>query len=274
MNILNLHKDVYINILNFLGLFDDYKNLLQTNKILYKLLNNYPDGIYYLDIVHYNYLLDYENTFYYYQNIFFTQIIIITDIKQLFYFNLQNIKFLDLHHYETSICYEEKYDLFNENILEKMINLKYLNISESNIFYLPKQLNKLEFLDLSDTYIKNIPKEYINLKYLINISFYNNHLKYIPQNISLNLKYLEIINICQKSIYLSENILYLESYEDNKKMHNLCTIYLNNKKLELNEDLMIQYIKKYKQKKYKTFFELNKNYKYIPKLYFYCFENI
>ena len=74
-----------------------------------------------------------------------------------------------------------------------MINLKYLNLSESNIYYLPKTLTNLEFLDLSDSTIKTIPKEYINLKYLVNVSLYNNHLRYIPKNISLNLKYLEII---------------------------------------------------------------------------------
>lgn len=274
MNLLKLHKEIYINILNFLGFFNDYINLLYSNKELYILLKDYPNGLYYLDTIHHNFLLDYDNTFYYYQNIFFTQILIITDIKQIFYFNLKNIKFLDLQHYETKIFYENNFDIFNENILEKMINLKYLNISESNLYYLPKTLTKLEFLDLSDTYIKTIPKEYINLKYLTNVSFYNNHLRYIPNEVSLNLKYLEIINLCQKSIYLSDNILYLESHEGNKKFHNSCTIYLNNKKLEINEDYMIQYIKKNKQKNYKTFFELNKNYKYIPKLYFYCFDNI
>lgn len=274
MNLLNLHKEIYINILNFLGFYNDYINLIYSNKLFYKLLKDYGDGIYYLDIIHSNYLLDYDNTFYFYHNIFFTEIIIITDIKQLFHFNLQKIKFLDIQHYETKIEFEKEYDIINENVLEKMINLKYLNISESNIYYLPKTLINLEFLDLSDTSIKTIPKEYINLKYLVNISLYNNNLKYIPKNISLNLKYLEIINVCQKSIYLSNKLLYLESQECNKQLNNLTNIYLENKKLKCNEVFLIQYIKSNKNNNYNLFYTLNKNFKYIPKLYFYCFNNI
>jgi hypothetical protein len=270
----NLNSDILINILNYVGFYHDYKNLKNTNKYYYNLLYNLTDAIYYIDddYIHNNNCLlilnDYHN---YYQNIFFNQIIIINNIKELFTFNLKNIKLLDINLYETNIYYENEYDIFNEEILEKLINLKYLNISESNINYLPHNLINIEYLNISDTKIKTIPRTYKKLKYLVCVPYYTNNLKYIPKNISLNLHYLELINICHKSIYLnSENLKFLETYEGEKNICNKTYIYLDNNIMKYNQhnNMMILYINNKKNNK------INRNIDYInmiPKLYFYCF---
>lgn len=261
-SILDLNNDIIILILNYLGIYKDYKNLKDTCKFFKFLLHNSTDAIYYIDQLNYNTILLYQNYEKFYKYIFFNQIIIINNIKQLFFFNLSNLKLLDINLYETNFYYEHDYDIINEDILKLMYNLKYLNISDSNFNYIPENLNKLEYLNISDTRIKTIPNTLINLKYLINVSYYNNNLKYIPKNISLNLEYLEIINICNKSIYLSNKIKYLDSYEGEKNNYNKTSIYINNIKLNLI-NCSIKYIKKDNK--------INNNYFLMPKLYFYCF---
>jgi len=270
----NLNSDIIINILNFIGYYQDYNNLKYTNKYYYNLLHNLTDGVFFIDkdfIYNNNCLITFNEYHNYYKNIFFNQIIIINNIKQLFTFNLKNIKFLDINLYETNIYYENEYDIFNEKILEKLNNLKYLNISESNINYLPYSLINLEYLNISDTKIKTIPSSYKKLKYLISVPYYTNNLKYIPKNICLNLEYLEIINICHKSIYLdSKKLKFLESYEGDKSICNKTVIYLDNKIINYSEknNSMILYNKNIKKNKMKR----NINYlDIIPKLYFYCF---
>jgi hypothetical protein len=103
----NLNSDILINILNYVGFYHDYKNLKNTNKYYYNLLHNLTDAIYYIDndYIHNNNCLlilnDYHN---YYQNIFFNQIIIINNIKELFTFNLKEKCLFSFHN--RSKCFE------------------------------------------------------------------------------------------------------------------------------------------------------------------------
>jgi hypothetical protein len=264
MNIRDINPDIIINILNFIGFYTDYTSLKYTNKHFNELLYNLTDAIYYLDELNYNTLLTDNHYQLYYKNIFFNQLIIIKDIKQIFSFNLEKIRLLDINLYDHNMYYDDHYDIFNENSLKKMYNLTYLNISESNITYLPDTLINLEYLNISDTCIKTIPKTFTKLKYLICVSFYNSNLRYIPKNISLNLEYLELINSCNKSIYLSDKIKYLDSYEGNKKYKNFTTIYINNIPLKTDANCNILYIEDFKK------INTVRDFYIIPKLYSYC----
>lgn len=259
MQLIDLSDEILINILNYIGFYNDYKNLKNTNKYFNKLLYNLTDGIYYVDVLNINIYIIYNeyNKFYKYK--FFKQLIIIDNIYDIFKFKLNNIKLLDINLFSN-----ENY-IFNELILNKMYNLKYLNISESNIHFLPTSLTKLEYLNISDTKIKYIPIEYVKLKYLINVSYHQNYLQFIPKSICNNIEYLELINNCIAPLYLSNNIKFIESYEGDKYIQQynkskISSIYINNTKIKPNDNNMIIYYKK--NKKYDNY--------NIPKLYYYC----